>query len=65
MPLNNTLELWTALHRQQVESRLLVYPEENHWILSGHNSRHFYGEVADWLARWLLVENENQDVAAA
>lgn len=58
VPLNNTLELWTALQRQQVESRLLVYPEENHWILSGHNSRHFYGEVAGWLARWLLEEDE-------
>jgi dipeptidyl aminopeptidase/acylaminoacyl peptidase len=54
VPLSNTLEYWTALQRQQVESRLLVYPNENHWILSGHNSKHFYGEIADWLARWLL-----------
>jgi dipeptidyl aminopeptidase/acylaminoacyl peptidase len=53
VPVNNTLEYWTALQRQRVESRLLVYPNEHHWILNGHNSRHFYGEVADWLARWL------------
>jgi dipeptidyl aminopeptidase/acylaminoacyl peptidase len=56
VPLSNTLEYWTALQRQQVESRLVVYPNENHWIMSGHNSRHFYGELADWLARWLLDE---------
>ncbi|TVQ42000.1 MAG: S9 family peptidase [Wenzhouxiangella sp.] len=53
VPLANVLEYWTALQRQQVESRLLVYPDEDHWIMSGHNSRHFYGEIADWLARWL------------
>ncbi len=56
VPLANTLELWTALQRQQVESRLLVYPDEDHWIMSGHNSRHFYGEVDAWLRRWLLEE---------
>jgi dipeptidyl aminopeptidase/acylaminoacyl peptidase len=59
VPLNNTLEYWTALQRQQVESRLLVYPTEHHWIMSGYNSRHFYGEIADWLARWLLAESED------
>ena len=56
VPLANTLELWTALQRQQVESRLLVYPDEDHWIMSGHNSRHFYGEVDAWLRRWLLED---------
>ncbi|MGY6630854.1 MAG: S9 family peptidase [Wenzhouxiangella sp.] len=54
VPLANTLEYWTVLQRMQVESRLLVYPDEDHWIMNGHNSRHFYGEVSDWLARWLL-----------
>lgn len=54
VPLANTLEFWSALQRQQVESRLLVYPDEDHWINNGHNSRHFYGEVDAWLRRWLL-----------
>ena len=39
--------------RQQVESRLVIFPDENHWILKGENSRYFYQEVHDWLARWL------------
>lgn len=54
VPLANTLEYWTALQRQQIESRLLVYPDEDHWIMSGPNSRHFYGELNHWLERWLL-----------
>jgi dipeptidyl aminopeptidase/acylaminoacyl peptidase len=37
----------------RVPSRLVVFPDENHWILKGENSRVFYAEVADWLGRWL------------
>ena len=53
VPLNNTIEMWSALQRQRVPSRLLVWPDENHWILKGENSRVFYQEVHDWLQRWL------------
>ncbi len=53
VPLNNSLEYWTALQRQQVPSRLVVFPDENHWVLKGEDSRLFYREVQDWLAKWL------------
>jgi dipeptidyl aminopeptidase/acylaminoacyl peptidase len=53
VPLNQTLENWSILQRQRVPSRLLVWPEENHWILNAENSRRFYQEVWDWLGRWL------------
>ena len=53
VPLNNSLEYWSVLQRQQIPSRLLVFPDENHWILKGENSRYFYSEVHAWLARWL------------
>ncbi len=53
VPLNNSLEYWTALQRMQVPSRLVVFPTENHWVLNGENSRLFYSELHGWLARWL------------
>jgi dipeptidyl aminopeptidase/acylaminoacyl peptidase len=53
VPLNNTLEYWSALQRMQVPSRLVVFPEENHWIQKGEDSRVFYAEIAAWLERWL------------
>ena len=37
----------------QVPSRLIVFPDENHWILKGEDSRLFYAEIAAWLDRWL------------
>ena len=53
VPMNNTLEYWSVLQRQRIESRLLIFPDENHWILQGENSRQFFNEVERWLARWL------------
>jgi dipeptidyl aminopeptidase/acylaminoacyl peptidase len=53
VPLNNALEFWTVLQRQHVPSRLVVFPDENHWVLKGENSRFFYAEVQGWLAKYL------------
>jgi len=53
VPLNNGLEFWTVLQRQGVPSRLVVFPDENHWVLKGEDSRYFYGEVQGWLAKYL------------
>ncbi|MEX1994232.1 MAG: S9 family peptidase [Steroidobacteraceae bacterium] len=55
VPYNNGLEFWTVLQRQQVESRLVIFPDENHWILKGENSRYFYQEVQGWLAKYLAA----------
>ena len=57
VPLNNTLEYWSALQRMQVPSRLIVFPDENHWIQKGEDSRLFYAEIAAWLERWLKPAN--------
>ncbi|NOT58852.1 MAG: S9 family peptidase [Acidobacteria bacterium] len=53
VPLNNTLENWSVHQRLRIPSKLIVFPEENHWVLKGENSRFFYSEVHAWLARWL------------
>jgi dipeptidyl aminopeptidase/acylaminoacyl peptidase len=53
VPMNNTIEMWSVLQRLKVPSRLLVWPEENHWILNAENSRVFYKEVDQWLRRWV------------
>jgi dipeptidyl aminopeptidase/acylaminoacyl peptidase len=53
VPANNTYEYWTYLRRLRVPSKLLVFPDENHWIRKGENNRFRYGGVQAWLARWL------------
>ncbi len=53
VPINQGLELYGVLKAKGVPARLVYYPDENHWILSRSNSIHWYGEVHDWLGRWL------------
>ncbi|HEX6915222.1 MAG TPA: prolyl oligopeptidase family serine peptidase, partial [Chitinophagaceae bacterium] len=53
VPLNNALEYWAALKRMKVPSKLIVFPEENHWIMKAENSRFFYQQVHEWIANYL------------
>ncbi len=54
VPEGNTLTMYAALQRMNVPARLLIWPDENHWILKGENSRVFYREVRSWLEKYLL-----------
>ncbi|MFN7541392.1 MAG: prolyl oligopeptidase family serine peptidase [Acidobacteriota bacterium] len=53
VPLNNSLEYWSVLQRLRIPSKLIVFPDANHWILKAEDSRFFYSELLDWLQRWL------------
>jgi dipeptidyl aminopeptidase/acylaminoacyl peptidase len=52
VPIEQGLALFTALQRQGVPSRLIVFPDENHWVLKPANSVRWYSEVIGWLDRW-------------
>ena len=56
VPLNQTLAAWTYLQRMDVPSKLLVYHQANHWIMSGPDAKHFWGEVHNWLAQYLKAD---------
>ena len=60
VPLGNTLENWATLQHMHVPSRLLVWPDAWHWIVKPEDSRHFYEEVHQWLARYLKDEKGQQ-----
>jgi len=51
VPYNNGLELYGVLQAMGVPSRLVVYPDENHWILKPQNAIHWHWEMQSWLAR--------------
>ena len=53
VPLNQSLEYWSYLKRLQIPSKLIVFPEENHWIQKGENSKFYYQELHAWLAKYL------------
>jgi dipeptidyl aminopeptidase/acylaminoacyl peptidase len=45
------LAYYNTLKARGVDARLLWFPDENHWVLKPRNSRQWYGEFFDWLAR--------------
>jgi dipeptidyl aminopeptidase/acylaminoacyl peptidase len=52
VPLEQGLGMFTALQRKGVPSRLVIFPDENHWVLKPLNSVRWYDEVLGWLDRW-------------
>ena len=53
IPYSESLSLFTALQRQNVPSRLLVFPDEGHWILKPQNSQLWWAEMHKWLGEHL------------
>ncbi len=49
IPYSQGLGAFTALQRRGIESRLLVFPNENHWVLKPANSIQWHHAVFDWL----------------
>jgi len=52
IPTAQGLATFNALQRRGIPSRLLMFPNENHWVLRAHNSVQWHNTVADWLARY-------------
>ncbi|AXJ96402.1 MULTISPECIES: S9 family peptidase [unclassified Sphingomonas] len=52
IPYTQGLAAFTALQLRGVPSRLVVNPNENHWVLKPRNSRQWYAEVIGWMDRW-------------
>lgn len=49
VPVEQGLGMFTALQRRGIESRLLYFPDEGHWVLKPRNSRLWYHTVFDWI----------------
>jgi len=46
------LSTFTACQRRGIPSKLLYFPDENHWVLKPHNSILWHETVLGWLDRW-------------
>ncbi|HYE25376.1 MAG TPA: S9 family peptidase [Clostridia bacterium] len=45
-------QLFTALQRLNVPSKMLYFPDEGHWVLKPQNSQFWYQTVNDWVDQW-------------
>ncbi len=49
VPIGEGLQLFTALQRRGVPSRLLYFPDEGHWVLKPQNSELWHKTIFGWL----------------
>jgi dipeptidyl aminopeptidase/acylaminoacyl peptidase len=53
VPYTQSLEFFSALQRQGVPSKLVVFPDEGHWILKPQNAQFWYTTFLDWMATYV------------
>jgi dipeptidyl aminopeptidase/acylaminoacyl peptidase len=53
VPVNHGIELFNVLQTKGIPSKLLYFPDENHWVLKPQNSLFWYSTVKDWLAQYV------------
>jgi dipeptidyl aminopeptidase/acylaminoacyl peptidase len=53
VPYTQSLELFSALQRQGVPSKLLVFPDEGHWVLKPQNAQLWYKTFLDWMGTYV------------
>ena len=49
VPIGEGLQLFTAVQKRGIDSKLLVFPDEGHWVLKPQNSNLWFNTVLDWL----------------
>jgi dipeptidyl aminopeptidase/acylaminoacyl peptidase len=52
VPLGQSQELFTALQQKHIPSKLVLFPDEGHWLLKPQNSQYWYTTVIDWLDKY-------------
>ena len=52
VPVNHGIELFNILQSRGVPSRLVYFPDENHWVLKPQNSLFWYRTVREWLEKY-------------
>jgi dipeptidyl aminopeptidase/acylaminoacyl peptidase len=53
VPMGQGLQLFTALQSQKVPSRLLLFPDEGHWIQKPQNTALWYAQFLGWMDQWV------------
>jgi dipeptidyl aminopeptidase/acylaminoacyl peptidase len=53
VPYTQGLQLFTAVQLQKIPSKLLVFPDEGHWVTKPLNSVLWYNTVLDWVKEWV------------
>jgi dipeptidyl aminopeptidase/acylaminoacyl peptidase len=51
VPVGQAFELFRTLQHRGIDSRLIYFPNENHWVLKPNNSLYWYSQVREWVEK--------------
>ncbi len=52
VPLGQGLQLYTGLQMQKVPSKMVLFPDEGHWIGKPQNTVFWYSQFLEWITEW-------------
>ncbi len=53
VPVNQAYEAFQVLQLKRIDSKMILFPEENHWVLSPQNGVFWHREFYSWLDKYL------------
>jgi len=65
VPTEQGIAAYNAARRAGAPTKLVIFPDENHWILKPQNSVQWYRLVENWMARWIVGGTAGQAPTAA
>ncbi|KAK4156890.1 Alpha/Beta hydrolase protein [Chaetomidium leptoderma] len=60
LPITEGLAAFNVLQAKKVPSKLLMFPDENHWVLKHENSLVWHREVLGWINKYSGIEDEQK-----
>jgi dipeptidyl aminopeptidase/acylaminoacyl peptidase len=52
VPVGQGMQLFTSLQMMKAPSKMVLFPDEGHWILKPRNSAFWYQSFLDWIGEW-------------
>ena len=61
IPYTQSIMPFTYAQERKIPSKLLIFPDENHWVLKGKNSVQWYRTVFDWMDKWTKDDGQQRE----
>jgi len=53
VPISEGMQLFTAVQRKGIDSKILIFPDEGHWVLKPQNLQLWFNTILDWVDKYL------------
>lgn len=53
VPIGEGMQLFTAVQRKGIDSKILIFPDEGHWVLKPQNLQLWFNTILDWTDKYL------------